>query len=208
MSSSQGLSGQHPSPAMEFALRLGTHSDAPRVPNAVLGTIVFVVAETMFFAGLISAHTIARASALGGIWPPAGQPRFPVERTAINTAALILSGVLLWVANRYMRSAPKVARRYLEASIMLGIAFVSLQGVEWARLLRQGLTLTSSAAGSFFYLIVGTHALHAVVAIGFLAWAYVRLCRGSLKPEVFAATQVFWYFVVALWPIIYLRVYL
>ena len=77
MSNSQGLTGHHPSPAMEFALRLGTHSDAPRVPNAVLGTIVFVVAETMFFAGLISAHTIARASAIGGMWPPAGQPRFP-----------------------------------------------------------------------------------------------------------------------------------
>jgi len=196
------------SPAMEFALRLGSHSDARRVPNAVLGTIVFVVAEIMFFAALISAHTIARASAMAGMWPPPGQPRLPVERTAVNTAALLLSGVLLWLANRFMRSAPKVARRYLEGSIVLGIAFVSLQGVEWARLLRQGLTLTSSAAGSFFYLIVGTHALHAVAAIGFLVWVYFRLCRGNLKPEIFTATQVFWYFVVLLWPIIYLRVYL
>jgi heme/copper-type cytochrome/quinol oxidase subunit 3 len=193
---------------MEFALRLGSHSDARRVPNAVLGTIVFVVAEIMFFAALISAHTIARASAMEGMWPPPGQPRLPLERTAINTAALILSGVLLWMANRFMRSDPKIGRRYLEGSIALGITFVSLQGVEWVRLLRQGLTLTSSAAGSFFYLIVGTHALHAVAAIGFLVWVYVRLRRGSLQPEIFTATQVFWYFVVALWPIIYLRVYL
>jgi cytochrome c oxidase subunit III len=200
--------GSSPSPSMEFALRLGSHSDARRVPNAVLGTIVFVAAEIMFFAALISAHTIARASTMEGMWPPPGQPRLPLERTAINTAALLLSGVLLWLAKRAMRSAPKVARRYLEGSILLGIAFVSLQGVEWARLLRQGLTLTSSAAGSFFYLIVGTHALHAVAAIGFLVWVYFRLCRGSLRPEVFTATQVFWYFVVALWPIIYLRVYL
>jgi cytochrome c oxidase subunit 3 len=196
------------SPSMEFALRLGTHSDARRVPNAVLGTIVFVVAEIMFFAALISAHTIARASTMGGMWPPPGQPRLPLERTAVNTAALILSGVLLWLANRFMRSAPTVARRYLQGSILLGIAFVSLQGMEWAMLLRQGLTLTSSAAGSFFYLIVGTHALHAVAAIGFLIWGYFRLCEGKLRPEIFTATQVFWYFVVALWPIIYVRVYL
>ena len=182
-------------------------SEAPHVPNSVLGTIVFVVAEIMFFAALISAHTTARASAMEECGRP-GQPRLPVERTAINTAALLLSGVLLWLANRAMRSAPKVARRYLEGSIVLGIAFVSLQGVEWARLLRQGLTLTSSAAGSFFYLIVGTHALHAVAAIGFLVWVYFRLRRGSLNPQIFTATQVFWYFVVALWPIIYLRVYL
>src|ERR1700690_3331740 len=98
------------SPAMEFALRLGMHSDARRVPNAVLGTIVFVVAEIMFFAALISAHTIARASAMGGMWPPPGQPRLPFERTAINTAALILSGVLLWLPPPFLRLAPPAGR--------------------------------------------------------------------------------------------------
>lgn len=72
----------------------------------------------------------------------------------------------------------------------------------------EGLTLTSSSHGSFFYLIVGTHALHAVVAIAALAWVYGSMRAGRLRTEVFAATQVFWYFVVALWPIIYLRVYL
>lgn len=127
-----------PSPAMEFALRLGSNSDARRVPNAVLGTIVFVGAEVMFFAALISAHTIARASAMGGIWPPPGQPRLPVGRTAINTAALLVSGVMLWLANRYLPRAQKTAQRYLEAAIVLGAAFVSLQGVEWVRLIRKG----------------------------------------------------------------------
>ena len=84
---------------------------------------------------------------------------------------------------------------------------MSLQGVEWVRLMREGLTLTSSSRGSFFYLIVGTHALHAVAAIARSGVGLSQLCRGSLKPEIFTATQVFWYFVVALWPIIYLRVY-
>jgi heme/copper-type cytochrome/quinol oxidase subunit 3 len=203
-----GSTSSPPSPAMEFALRLGSRSDARRVPNAVLGTVIFIAAEVMFFAALISAHTIARASAIGGIWPPPGQPRLPVGRTAINTAALLASGALLWLASRLLLRAPKLARRYLEAAIGLGVAFVLLQGVEWVRLLREGLTLTSSSSGSFFYLIVGTHALHAVVAIAALSWVYHRLVRGTLQPEIFTATQVFWYFVVALWPIIYLRVYL
>ena len=197
-----------PSRAMEMALRLGGHSDARRVPNAVLGAIVIVGAEVMFFAALISAHTIARASAMGGMWPPPGQPRLPAGRTAINTAALLASGAMLWLANRYLARAPKTAQRCLEAAILLGAAFVSLQGVEWVRLIRQGLTLTSSSHGSFFYLIVGTHALHAVVAIAALGWVYLRLRAGRLRTDVFTATQVFWYFVVALWPIIYLRVYL
>jgi cytochrome c oxidase subunit 3 len=197
---------------MEFALRLGSQSDARRVPNAVLGMIVFVAAEVMFFAALISAHTIARASAVGGMWPPPGQPRLPFERTAINTAALLASGVLLWMADRAWHRdpqiTPKIAQRYLEASIFLGAAFVSLQGIEWVRLIREGLTLTSSSHGSFFYLIVGTHALHAFVAIAALVWVYAQMRAKTLRDDVFTATQIFWYFVVALWPIIYLRVYL
>jgi cytochrome c oxidase subunit III len=188
-----------------MALRVG--ASVRRVPNGVLGMLIFVAAEVMFFAALISAHTIARSTALGGMWPPPGQPRLPVERTAFNTAVLLLSGVLLWLANHYMNSMPRRARRYLEGAVGLGIAFVSLQGVEWLALLHEGLTLRSSSHGAFFYLIVGAHALHAVAAIVALAWVYVLMLRGNQTPAAFAATQVFWYFVVLVWPVIYLRVY-
>ena len=193
---------------MEAALRLNKRPDSRRLPNAVLGMIIFVIAEIMFFAALMSAHTIARSSALGGVWPPPGQPRLPVERTAINTCVLLLSGVLLWLGNRSMSTTPKVGRRYVAGAIVSGIAFVSMQGVEWVALLHEGLTLTSSTHGAFFYLIVGAHALHAVVAIVALTWVYVLMCLGRGMPAIFAATQIFWYFVVIVWPVIYLRVYL
>jgi cytochrome c oxidase subunit 3 len=156
----------------------------------------------------MSAHTIARATVLGGVWPPPGQPRLPVERTAFNTAILLLSGALLFVANRRARESQEKAQPYVAVAIVTGLAFILLQGVEWVRLLREGLTMTSSSHGAFFYLIVGTHALHAVVAIVALAAVYFPMRRGMLSPSRFAATQVFWYFVVLLWPIIYLRVYL
>lgn len=179
-----------------------------RLPNSVLAMIIFVVLEIMFFAALMSAHTIARATAFGGVWPPAGQPRLPVERTAFNTAVLLLSGILLFLASRRARNGYEKAHAYLAGAIATGIAFVLLQGVEWVALLREGLTMTSSAHGAFFYLIVGAHALHAVVAIAVLAAIYFPMRRGTLAPSTFAATQVFWYFVVLLWPVIYLRVYL
>jgi cytochrome c oxidase subunit III len=179
-----------------------------RLPNSVLAMIIFVAAEIMFFAALMSAYTIARATVLGGVWPPPGQPRLPVERTAFNTAILLLSGLLLWMGNRRMSAEPVRARRYVAGAIAAGITFVSLQGGEWIALLREGLTMTSSTHGAFFYLIVGAHALHAVVAIAALAAVYFPMRRGTLSPTRFAATQVFWYFVVLLWPVIYLRVYL
>ena len=181
---------------------------AKRLPNSVLAMIIFIATEVMFFAALMSAHTIARATAMGGVWPPLGQPRLPVERTAINTAILLISGILLWIGNRRMSAEPDRALRYVAGAIATGIAFVLLQGVEWARLLREGLTMTSSNHGAFFYLIVGTHALHAVVAIVALTWVYLLMRRGTCAPSAFTTAQVFWYFVVILWPVIYLRVYL
>jgi heme/copper-type cytochrome/quinol oxidase subunit 3 len=189
-------------------LSSAVETSSKRLPDSVVGVIIFVVTEIMLFAALISANTIARASALGGVWPPAGQPRLPVERTAINTAILLLSGVLLLIANHRLYFKPETARRYVAASILAGIAFVFLQGKEWVALLREGLTMTSSNHGAFFYLIVGAHGLHALAAIIALAYVYLLMRRGRLTPSIFTATQLFWYFVVVLWPVIYWRVYL
>ncbi len=179
----------------------------PLVSSAVVGTMIFVMCEVMLFAGLISAFTIVRTSAIGA-WPPPGQPRLPLEETAINTAALLLSGVLLYVAHRAFKREPARASRPLLVSILLGAFFVVFQGFEWLGLIREGLTLTSSNHGSFFYLIVGMHALHAVAALIVLVLVQLLLMRGRLTHSRFAAAQVFWYFVVGIWPILYLRVYL
>ena len=179
---------------------------APLVSNAVLGMLVFLFTEIMLFAGMISAHTIARASSVVG-WPPPGQPRLPFEETAVNTAALLLSGVAVFVAQRRFGRDRKRAAAPLAVGLALGAFFVFFQGVEWVRLIGAGLTLTSSTHGAFFYLIVGVHALHALAALTALGWAWRRLRRSVLPPSVLAATALFWYFVVGVWPIIYLRVY-
>jgi heme/copper-type cytochrome/quinol oxidase subunit 3 len=142
------------------------------------------------------------------VWPPPGQPRLPVEETAFNTLALLASGALLFAAGRAFPDSRRSAGRRLLGAIALGSFFVVFQGVEWVALIREGLTLTSSPHGSFFYLIVGMHALHAVAALVVLAGVYAGLRRGPLRPSAFAAARVFWYFVVGLWPILYLRVYL
>jgi cytochrome c oxidase subunit 3 len=178
----------------------------PAVPSAVLGMGIFVASEAMLFAGLISAFTITRASSLLG-WPPPGQPRLPTEETAINTIALLASGVVLWLAGRAHRSEQRSAARPMLAALALAAFFVAFQGWEWTQLLAQGLTMLSSQHGAFFYLIIGIHALHCVAAILALAWAYRRLATGVLASSTFQAVRVFWYFVVGLWPLIYWRVY-
>jgi cytochrome c oxidase subunit 3 len=187
----------------------------PIGPSAVIGTFIFVVTELMLFAGFMSAFTITRAAY--NTWPPIGQPRLPASETLINSTALMASGVVLYFANRaFVRGASEVARiasvasaqRLLLIALLLGLFFVGFQGMEWAALLREGLTMTSSNHGAFFYLIVGTHALHALAAIVALGIVYFQMLRGRLAHSTFLATQVFWYFVVGVWPMVYLRVYL
>jgi cytochrome c oxidase subunit 3 len=175
-------------------------------PSAVIGTLIFVVTELMLFAGFMSAFTITRAAY--NTWPPLGQPRLPASETLINSAALMLSAVALFFANRAFTRNPARAKQLTLLALLLGMFFVGFQGMEWVALIRQGLNMTSSNHGAFFYLIVGTHGLHALAAILALAIAYVKLSRGKLAHSSFLATQVFWYFVVGVWPMVYLRVYL
>jgi cytochrome c oxidase subunit 3 len=117
--------------------------------------------------------------------------------------------VSLFLAARAFRRGERArAQKPLLGAMLLGAGFVGLQGREWLALLAQGLTITSSTLGSFFYLIIGLHALHAVAAIAIVATAWLRLRRGFLAPGLLAAAEVFWYFVVGVWPVLYWRVYL
>jgi len=204
------------------------------VSNGVLGMILFVFVEVMLFAGFISAFVIIKSRAIGSVWPPPNQPRLPVEQTAVNTAALIASGIVLLVAHRlYLRAlaarraradtspqsrtsaaAHPTAVRSGSVAFLLGLAtlcggiFVALQGVEWLALIREGLTLTSSTYGALFYTIIGAHALHAIVAIGALLWALAQLLHNRLSGEAISTVALFWYFVVLVWPFLYVQVYL
>lgn len=177
------------------------------VPSGLLGMMIFVGAEVMFFAGLISAFTISKAGAPRDAWSlPAGQV-LPLASTAVNTAALVASGALLWVAGRQYRARASAAAQTLLAATSFGALFVMLQGREWAGLIGHGVTLRSSALAAFFYVIVGTHAVHAVAALAGLGVAWWRLRAGRLSNGFFLAAQTFWFFVVLIWPVIYARVY-
>lgn len=179
----------------------------PILPNGVLGMLIFVATEIMFFSGLISAFVIGKSNAIGG-WPPPGQPRLPVEETAVNTAALLASGVVLYFANRAFKKEAPHTKRLLAISIALGGFFVVFQGAEWVALLGEGLTVTSSQLGGFFYLLVGAHALHVIAGFIILLYTYRKLSRDDLDRFTFWPAQIFWYFVVGVWPILYWQVYL
>ena len=180
------------------------------VEDGPVAMLVFVIFEAMMFVGLLSAFMLTRAAA-GGAWPPAGQPWFALEETAFNSAALLLSGALVFLAARAWEKRGAL----LLAGIVLGAFFVFFQGIAWVTLIRQGLTLTSSQHGSFFCLIVVMHGANALGALIFLGSSWLRLKplrdseepRGSPSSSAFSAARILWYFVVGLWPVLFLCLY-
>src|SRR3990170_3089509 len=65
-----------------------------RFDGAEVGMLIFLGAETMLFAGFVTAYLVFRLGA--PVWPPPLQPRLPVGVTAVSTAVLLLSGYTMW----------------------------------------------------------------------------------------------------------------
>jgi heme/copper-type cytochrome/quinol oxidase subunit 3 len=182
----------------------------PLVANAVLGMVMFLGAEVMFFAALVGAFLVLRLGAQ--VWPPPLQPRLPVEVTGVNTAILLLSGATMALALRAIgRGNQAGLPRYLGCTAVLGAVFLAVQGYEWTRLVHFGLTASSGTYGATFYTLVGVHGAHVLGALIWLSVVLVAARRGRFTSRTHVPVTLcgmFWLFVVFLWPVLYVLVYL
>lgn len=180
------------------------------IGNVRLGMIMFLGAETMFFAGLVGSFLVFRLA--NETWPPPTFPRLPIVVTGFNTMLLLYSGLTMWLAQQAIRSGmQRRGVRLLLATALLGIIFLALQSYEWVQLIRFGLTLSSGVYGATFYTLIGCHGLHVFGAVIWLLAVLLRAMRGRYSPTRYVGAAVcgmYWYYVVALWPILYLLVYL
>jgi cytochrome c oxidase subunit 3 len=195
-------------------LRSGGNQDPvstnPDINPSVFGLLIFLGTEVMLFLGLISAFIILRAG--NPAWPPSGQPRLPVLVTGINTLLLLFSG---YTAHRAVQAIRDQSRRgliwWLRATGFLGIIFLGIQGTEWVLLVNYGLTFASSVYGGTFYTLIGCHGLHVLVAVIALLVTLKRATGNrytSARHTGVELCRIYWFFVVGIWPVIYLLVYL
>jgi heme/copper-type cytochrome/quinol oxidase subunit 3 len=171
---------------------------------------MFLGAETMLFAGLVGTFLVFRLA--HEVWPPATLPRLPIVVTGVNTLILLSSAYTMWRANRATRAgAHRDAVNMLLATTVLGGTFLVVQGFEWVRLISYGLTLSSGVYGATFYVIIGCHGLHVFGAAIWLGAVLLRTAKNhapSANSKRVALCGIYWYYVVALWPVLYGVVYL
>lgn len=182
----------------------------PPFDNVKLAMLFFIGGEIMFFGGLVSAFLVLRVTT--PVWPPPLQPRLPLGVTGVNTLVLLASSVAMVAALRALARADRGALvRRLVATAGLGTLFLVVQGYEWARLIGFGLTLSSGVYGATFYTLIGTHAAHVLGALVWLAVTVALTTRGRFadgRTGPLRACAMYWHFVVALWPVLYVAVYL
>ena len=184
----------------------------PRPPlgNAVLGMMLFLGTDLMFFAALIGAFLVFRVGSVD--WPPPGQPRLPLGVTGFNTFVLLFSGYTMLRAWHKIRNNDRRGLVFgLTLTAILGAFFLALQGFEWVRLVGYGVKLSSGVYGAIFYTLIGCHALH---VLGAVIW--LLIVQGLARKNRFSAGRhvsvqlcgMYWLLVVILWPVLYTLVYL
>jgi heme/copper-type cytochrome/quinol oxidase subunit 3 len=169
----------------------------------VLGILIFVVCELMIFSALISTRIVIKASA--GIFAPPQNVVLPVITTGFNTAVLLLSGIFMIAAG--WKHGSERSKTFFALAIATGLFFLAVQGYEWVNLISYGMTMTSGVFGATFYLIIGCHALHLIAAVIAMVWYYIAYMKNKFGPDGMLAMQIYWSFVVLVWPVLYSLVY-
>jgi heme/copper-type cytochrome/quinol oxidase subunit 3 len=188
----------------------GDQVEPPFISSTMLAVMIVIASEMMLFSGLIGTFLVYRMST--AFWPPPALPRLPIAVTWVNTFILLSSAVTMTLALRAVHhSRQRLTRRYLLATLALGVTFLAVQGSEWVRLVAHGLKLSSGMYGGTFYLLIGCHGAHVTAGVIWLAcvvWFAMRGRYNARNAHAIELCAVYWYFVCAVWPLLFGLVYL
>jgi cytochrome c oxidase subunit 3 len=177
----------------------------------------------MFFAALFAMYFTTRAVQGPEIWLESTEI-LNIPFAVLNTTILVLSSVTcqfgVFAAERYQPrrtgSLLKVSswgmREWFSLTFLMGGFFIAGQIYEYATLVTEGLTLSSNAYGSVFYLATGFHGLH--VTGGLIAFLIVmlRVAKARRFTQSQATTAIvvsyYWHFVDVVWIALFAAIYL
>jgi len=186
-----------------------------------VGTIVWLSSEIMFFAGLFAMYFTIRSVA-PELWTERTE-MLNVPYALVNTTILVISSVWcqlgVFAAERgqpsrtggIMEFGKWGMREWYVLTYLFGSVFVAGQVLEYAELVREGVTLASDPYGSVFYMTTGFHGLH--VTGGLIAFLLIIGRSFTAKRYTHAqatgavVTSYYWHFVDVVWVALFLTIY-
>jgi cytochrome c oxidase subunit 3 len=193
-----------------------THAAVPStrrrdpMPASLLGVILFVASECVFFAALFGAYFTVRSIA-GNDWPPAGISEglhaWPLP--AIATTFLVLSSVTMQFAIWAIRRGDRPTMlRFLKITLVLGIVFLGMQAYDYSTL---GFSISDTVYGTTFFTMTGFHGAHVAGGVVFIYLMLARGWSGQLTREDHTgleAAAIYWHFVDIVWIGLFCTLYL
>jgi len=179
-----------------------------RIPTAIATLLLVLGTETVLFGTLLMAYLYMRAA--NPSW--SGVP-LTFGRMVIPSGALLIllaSEGALWQAYRRARQGADQdnLRRWLGASLSLGLLFLVGQVVEFAT---SGMNPSGRGFGGVFLTLMAFHGLHVLAGLILGGFNFARAGWGDFDAESHVALDVgfyFWSYVVAVWIIMFIALYL
>jgi len=175
------------------------------VPTPKLGMWVFLISEIMLFAGLIGSYIVLRLGSYD--WPHPGEI-LNTSLLGINTFVLITSSLTLVLGVNAVqnRDVPSL-KKYLLATIALGLTFLVIKGFDYSHMWHEGFTITTNLFGSCYYMLTGFHALHVFSGVILLTYLWFAASFKSVTQEVLSgrveASGLYWHFIDIVWVVLF-----
>ena len=199
---------------------MSAHGAAERqgMTNSMLGFILFLASEVMFFGGLFAAYFIARADAPS--WPPEEllsaqqiaegvKLELEVLLPAISTGILVLSSITVqWAVWQIQKGNQSGLLWGLFVSLALGIVFLAAQLFDYTQL---HFRADDTIYGTTFYTLTGFHGAHVAGGALFIGVVTVRALGGQFTAEnheAVEAASMYWHFVDVVWIALFTVLYI
>ena len=184
------------------------------VSNVILGMILFITSEVMFFSGLFAAYFATRFSGANQPWPPVAFEDIldPLSLILPATIILILSSFTCQFAVWSIRKGDRKGyMRNIGITFVLGIIFLILQVYDYVVLYDEGMTLGSGPFGTTYYTLTGFHGAHVFGGVLMLGVILYRGMAGQFSGkhhDAVEAVSLYWHFVDVVWILLFSILYL
>jgi len=197
-----------------------SHDATGGISNPVLGMLLFITSEVMFFAGLFAAYFNTRANA--SIWPPLipdVNPPVQYELAILPfvgpaTILLILSSFTCQFAVWAIRRGDRTSfLRNMTVTFVLGIIFLVFQFTDYWMLGHEEhpITMTSGTFGTTYFTLTGFHGAHVfggVIMLGVILYRGVIGQFSAKHHDAVEAGSLYWHFVDVVWILLFSLLYL